>query len=112
MEKSSGHLSNIVWVAVTVAVLYVAWFNFNKFVLTKNYEFYVEAPCDPELETCYLRDCEEEDCPSNELGSYKLWMLSAADFKLCSDDTCATECATGAIPCEVVPCDAEEAVCS
>lgn len=110
MGKEKG-LSKIIWLAVAAAILYVVWFNFDKFVLSQNYEFYVESPCDPAEETCYVRDCEDY-CPPNGMAVYKVWMISAADFDECADDTCEAECESGAITCEPVPCDSEEADCS
>ena len=109
--EQRGQFGRIIWITVAVAIVYVTWFNFYKFVITKNYDFYVEAPCNPESETCYLRDCEDY-CPPNGMAEYKIWMLSAADFADCSDETCAAECESGTVKCEEVPCNPEIGDCS
>lgn len=111
MKKAIGS-GRVIWLAVAIAFAYVVWFNFHKFVVTKNYDFFVEAPCDQETESCYLRDCEEEECPPNGLESYRVWKLLARDFTRCAEDTCADECAGGTIRCEAVACDPEEYECS
>ncbi|OGG50593.1 hypothetical protein A2704_02340 [Candidatus Kaiserbacteria bacterium RIFCSPHIGHO2_01_FULL_54_36b] len=110
MAEETRH-GRLIWVVVFLAIVYIVWFNYHKFVATKNYDFYVEAPCDETLEVCYVRDCEDY-CPPNGLATYKVWQLSAADFGRCADDSCDAECTSGEIACEAVPCDAEEADCS
>lgn len=109
--KDAFGSGKIIWVAVVLAFAYVIWFNFQKFVLEERYDFFVESPCDPETESCYLRDCEEY-CPPNGLSSYKVWKIVARDFDRCADDSCEAECETGKIVCEEVPCDPEEGDCS
>lgn len=110
MNQALGS-GKVIWIVVAAAFLYVVWFNFNKFVVTKNYDFFVEAPCDAASESCHLRDCEDY-CPPNGLSSYKVWKLVARDFSRCSDDSCEKECASGRVKCEPVPCDPEEGDCS
>jgi len=107
-ETGSG---KVIWLAVAAAFVYVVWFNFHKFVLAERYDFFVEAPCDSETESCYLRDCEEY-CPPNGLSSYRVWKIVARDFKRCADDSCEAECASGEIACEEIACDPETADCS
>jgi hypothetical protein len=101
----------VIWVAVVLAFSYVVWFNFQKFVLAERYDFFVEAPCNPEEESCYLRDCDDY-CPPNGLSSYKVWKIVARDFKRCDDDSCEAECERGEIVCEAIPCDPEVGDCS
>jgi hypothetical protein len=111
MKEALGS-GKVIWLVVATAFLYVVWFNFNKFVVTENYDFFVEAPCDAKDELCYLRSCEEEECPTNGLESYKVWKLVARDLSRCADDTCDRECETGQIQCEQVPCNPGEENCS
>lgn len=101
-----------IWILVAASLSYVVWFNFQKFVLEKKYDFYVEAPCDPEIEVCYLRDCEEGECPPNDLAEYKVWRIVAGDFQRCTDSTCKIECESNLIECEPILCDSQESECS
>jgi hypothetical protein len=110
MGKQGG-LNKIVWLAIIAAIAYVVWFNFHKFVLTKNYDFYVEAPCNPAEEVCFVRDCEDY-CPPNGMAVYKVWAISAADFKACADETCEEACEGGVIKCDPVVCNPEEDDCA
>lgn len=88
---------------------------FYKFYYLKNYEYLVEAPCDPDSEVCFQRDCETspDDCPPNGLSDYKQFHVTAKDFFKCSDDSCVMECSSGAIDCEQILCgDSPEDMCS
>jgi hypothetical protein len=93
---------------VAVAVV-TAW----HFLLQKNYDFVVEAPCDPSSATCYERDCDEEECPVNGLEQYRVYTVKAAEFAHCADETCVQECSQGTITCTETLCgEGEEDVCS
>lgn len=111
MKQALGS-GRVIWVAVALAFTYVIWFNYHKYVITQRYDFFVEAPCDPrEGVSCHLRSCEDY-CPPNELESYRVWKINARDFGRCADDTCDTECRSGQLRCEAVPCDPEVEECS
>lgn len=96
--------TNFVWVATILAIAYVVWFNYRTFLVTEDYEFQVEAPCDPNTEECMERDCSDEDagCLPESTNFYKIWSLRAYDFKKCSDSTCSHECGSGKIDCEEI----------
>lgn len=88
--------------SVVAAIGATAWL----FLAEKQYDFIVEDACDPQAETCYVRDCSiENECPPNGLDSYKVFQIKAADFPLCSYNSCARKCASGIIACIPVPCD-------
>lgn len=76
-----------------------------KFLINKDYDFVVEAVCDPSVQTCFNRDCSEGDCPPNELEDYRQFIISASDFSKCSDNSCLEECLSKAISCEEIMCD-------
>lgn len=81
--------------------------NFYHFFYTKNYDYLVEASCDPTVENCFFRDCEEspDDCPPNGLSYYKEYYVKAYDFKKCTDNSCAEQCMSGEIQCKPIECD-------
>lgn len=83
--------------------------NFYHFLYKKDYNYLVEASCDPQTENCFFRDCESapDECPPNALSYYKSYYVDANDFKKCSDNSCLAECASGAISCQIVSCSEE-----
>lgn len=85
---------------------YSYWYN-------NAYPVVVEAECDPEVQNCFYRDCEEADaCPPNGLSVYTVYSVSARDFDTCADNSCKQECESGAIACEEIVCgEAEEDAC-
>lgn len=60
------------------------------FVLT-DYYILVEAPCDPQTQSCYIRDCDDY-CPPNELAIYREFSIPAGMFKQCTDNSCLNVC--------------------
>lgn len=89
--------------------------SFWKYSYTENYDFIVEASCDPKIDKCYFRDCEAnpDACPPNGLSHYKVLKVKAYDFYKCADNSCKAECESGKITCTQVECDSSsEAVCS
>lgn len=110
MDTSGKVALTLLSLMVLVAILATGWLFFIK----RDYDFVVEASCNPEMETCFYRDCSVEgDCPPNELEHYKVYVVNAADFRYCSDNSCAAECSSDSITCEQVVCgEAEEDECS
>lgn len=84
------------------------------YLFQKNYDFVVEAECDPATETCFYRDCTNlDDCPPNELENYRVFRVRAGDFEKCENNTCLKECTDQSITCAEVLCgESEEDVCS
>ncbi len=79
--------------------------SFYKYFYTKNYDYLVEAPCDPIAEKCFVRDCSDpESCPPNQLSVYKQYYVKAYNFPGCQDNSCITTCAISDA-CESVACD-------
>ncbi len=90
-----------------LSFIYAIGFNLYKFYLAKNYNFIVEAACNPESETCFYRDCTDAsvDCPPNSLSFYKKFIIKAGDFDACTDNSCARECREKMIRCLPLYCD-------
>ncbi len=104
METSNKIFLWLVALSVVVVILSTAY----KFTLQKNYDFVVEASCDPTSEVCFYRDCNEEECPPNGLEYYKTMLVSAADFSKCSDNSCTIQCTENKISCQEVVCGESE----
>jgi hypothetical protein len=97
---------------LTVFVLFSLVFTFltayTKYMFAKDYEFYIEAPCDPTSETCFVRDCDDY-CPPNGLDTYRAYMIPASTFPNCTDNSCSNICLEDATAdqCTEILCDAE-----
>ncbi len=78
------------------------------FLINKDYDFIVEAPCDPAQEMCFSRDCSGGECPPNELEHYRIFTVSAEDFQRCTDDSCLQECTNQTIACTELVCGESE----
>ncbi len=101
----------ILFIASFVGVIASNWYHF---FYAKNFDYLIEASCDPASEVCFFRDCENDpdSCPPNELSYYKSYYVNAGDFAECSNNSCSPECETGTIACTLIPCgEAEEDVC-
>jgi hypothetical protein len=87
--------------------------NYYFFYNKKEYDFLVEAPCDPNQNPCFLRDCSDDGCPPNNLSKYRIFHMSGSDFEKCVDDSCLYECETNKISCTEQICNSElDEVCS
>lgn len=111
MDRGDIVLLSFITLAIAAAIAATGWL----FLYKKDYTFVLEAACDPTTQTCFTRDClsDESDCPPNGLEAYKIYHVAASDFYTCSDNSCAAECASGAITCEEEVCsDDSEDACS
>ena len=105
MDRSDKLLLSLVLLLLVVTFAATAW----PFLYDKQYVFLVEAECNPATETCFYRDCSNpDDCPPNGLEEYKTYTVSANEFEMCTDNSCAAECASGVISCEEIVCGASE----
>lgn len=95
--------------AVIFMILAVLGTTTYKYLIAKNYQFNVEASCDPTNNKCFQRDCSNpDDCPPNQLSFYRVFTLSASDFGKCLDNSCLKECTSGVIKCEETICGDSE----
>lgn len=80
-------------------------FSFFRYYSEKDFDYLVEAACDPATEECFVRDCSAlDECPPNQLALYKTYHVTAREFAECGDNSCATTCALGGISCRPVRC--------
>lgn len=106
--KSPSSIQWLMGAMIVIALL----FSFYKYFFFKNYNFLVEAPCDVSTNECYVRDCEEEECPPNELSTYRMFAVSASRFGECTDNSCLNVCLRKGACNEMLCSDDEENTCA
>ena len=96
---------------VIIFVLAIAS-SFYFFYYKKNFNFIVEIPCDSQKEECFLRDCSLPDnCPPNQLSSFKRYTVKAKDFQnYCQQDDCTLACENKQINCQTIKCQEDEEI--
>ena len=72
-NKIKFNLNIILIVLFFTSFLIAIGSSYYKYYYAKDYDFLVEASCNPEIEKCNFRDCENEpdSCPPNGLSNYK-----------------------------------------
>jgi len=106
MYDSDNTKGRVFWVLIFVILLLPIGSSFYEYLYTKDYDYLIEAQCDPLKEICFSRDCSiADECPPNNLSNYKEFYVRAYDFEKCSDNSCEIECAKGLIACTPVLCD-------
>lgn len=84
-----------------------------RYMVVKDFIVHIETPCDPELELCFYRDCETDDCPSNNLSNYRTFELPGYEFAQCiNTDGCEYVCRNFDNVCVETVCNPEENLCS
>jgi hypothetical protein len=110
METSDKVVLSLIVLSIVAVLGSSTWL----YLFQKDYDFVVEAECDPATETCFYRDCTNlEECPPNELENYRVFRVRAGDFERCANNTCLAECTNQSITCEEVLCgESEEDECA
>ena len=104
LKTVNNFLTTLFFFSVGLAIVSA----FLKFFYFKNYDYIVEARCDPAVEKgCFYRNCDVSlgECPPDNLMYYKQYMVKARDFNVCDDNSCEKQCLEGAIQCTVIFCD-------
>lgn len=110
-EKDEGEKNHNIFFNILLAgVLITIITSFYSFYYKKNYDFFVETKCNPEMEACFYRDCEgdPELCPPNNLSYYNQYTIKAKDFRLCPNEDCTSTCESGVIACEKTECTEDD----
>lgn len=81
-----------------------------RYDIAKNYSLFVEAPCDPLTNECYVRDCDNDGCPPNDLAVYRTFTLPAQEFAHCTDNSCLSICPSEAHSCTEIMCSDQDDV--
>lgn len=103
-SKKLGVVVLVTFVALSLVLTYLT--AYTKYIFAKDYNFYIETPCDPETMTCFTRDCDDY-CPPNGLSEYRSFTISASTFTSCSSNSCENIClnTNTASKCEEITCD-------
>ncbi len=64
---------------------------YTKYIFAQDYTFRIEATCNPQQQTCFVRDCTES-CPPNQLPVYSAYKISASDYSECTTNGCENIC--------------------
>jgi hypothetical protein len=114
MESRSKKLLIAVIILITCAVGYGYW----RFFVARQYTLQYEALCNPMIERCFVRSCEE-DAFGCEPGYYKIMQKLAHDVRRdCGEDVRRCAAAAACLPdeknCAVQYCtdEAEEGECA
>ena len=88
-----------------LCVLFSTWYIF---ILTKDYNYYLEGYCPANNETCFYRDCSEDgSCYEYQQEIYSIFKISAKEFEKCGGINCSDSCLKGELVCEQIICDSE-----
>ncbi len=94
--------NNFLTLLFALMIMVAAGSVFYKFYFAKNYDFTVEVSCNPETESCLERDCESEECPPNGFETFQTYVISAKNFKYCTNDDCTEFCRVNSNKCKVL----------
>lgn len=104
MSEETGRMTKLLFILTLILVFSAIGANFYKFYVQRDYIFTVEAPCG-EGELCYIRSCDDGECPPNEFERYRTFEINASDFAKCEDNSCLNICVPGSTECEEIQCD-------
>lgn len=106
MSEENDYKRNIFLYVLIAGVLISIATSFYFFYLKKDYDFIVETECNPEMEVCFFRDCENslDGCPPNNLSYYNEYTIKAKDFSSCKDEDCSDACLNNTIECVKTEC--------
>lgn len=105
---------NIIITILSVCIFLTAVnFSYINYFENRDFIMNLESSCDPAVESCFQRDCSEEECPPNSLEVYKYVDVPAWFFERCSENSCKKECIENPDQCEFTYCDpdSEEDIC-
>jgi hypothetical protein len=110
MNEKDERKHNIFLYVLFGGVLIAVASSFYFFYFKKDYNFIIETKCNPEMETCFYRDCENslDGCPPNNLSYYNQYTIKARDFNACENEDCTFACITRVINCIKIECTQED----
>lgn len=103
----SHSFNNIINLLLVFSIILAISFSFYHYYYQQDYNYRVEALCDPSIENCFYRECDIniDACLPNKLSYYKVFILKAYDFPKCADNSCKSECESGKMICKQVSCN-------
>lgn len=107
MDKKSRYLLYLLIILLVGSAIY----KFYKFVIERDFIITAEISCDPEVENCFIWDCDiaDEEC---DQSPYKYITKNAKNAPLCdpyTDEGCEELfCSPGEADCEITICSEDE----
>lgn len=106
MKRETGKFEAWLVVLFCVALGLSVWSSVKKYYVEEDYVVEVPLACDTSKEVCSITDCsDEEGCPESGTRPTKLVRILASDLHPCLATRCESECASGKVRCEPVPCE-------
>jgi hypothetical protein len=111
--RTNVTFNKVVLLLVLLGFFFVIGISYYKYFKIKDFNFIVEAECNPNKENCFERNCAEtEECLIPDFNYYKLFKVPAYLFNKCDSNTCSNICTTEG-RCEEIKCgDSVEDICS
>lgn len=104
-QSKKNFKDTVILVLFFVVPFFAIVSSYYKYYYTRNYDYIVEAPCDPLNEKCFIRSCDIlDDCPPNHYTNYKKYYVKAYDFAKCTNNSCKNECSSELITCRQLKC--------
>jgi hypothetical protein len=104
---------SLVLLALIVTFLVIAFaFAINKFIFEKDFTLYIKAHCDPQIESCFVHQCEDWDVrcanESDQKFLYKIVIKNQKQMNECFGHNCPEiKCLEGEFDCEIYLCSEE-----
>lgn len=102
MKTTGSRSSTLILLFLAVAVLAVVGFRYHQYVIERNFVLAVNAPCNPETESCFAWACDPEEDEECDLTPYKKVEIIANEAPQCLEEHA----------CEEFSCDPESETCS
>lgn len=103
IQSSRG--SKLLFLFILFSIIFAILLSFTKYYLKNDFLLYIKEPCNPQLETCFLHECEEDDvrCSSLKDGKFYYKILYKKEY---NTPPCAST------DCQHVSCGPSEEACS
>ncbi len=98
--------TQLLTIFVFISIFLVLCCAYAKYIFAKDYIFYIEGSCNPETQSCFVRNCDEY-CPPNGLDTYSAYHIQAREYLKCTSNDCASICENSVTKnvCEQITCD-------
>lgn len=110
--------TKIILIITSILILIVLLINYYKIFIIHNYKISFEVPCDPNIENCFVLECDQDaidDCTNVPNEYYKLIERKVSGVNVCKEnDFDCLACKEEDSECNTVLCDplVDENICS
>lgn len=103
LKSSKG--SRILVIFIVLAIIFAIGLSFYEYFIKKDFSLYIKETCDPNIDKCFLHQCEDGDtrCSSLPDGKFYYKIIYQKEYKapVCTDADCPS-----------ITCDANDKDCS